>query len=350
MKVFSHHNKNSQGFTIVELLIVIVVIATIAVTSVVAYRGVTSRAKSAVIDADISQWKKQADAHKIRNRISCPDNYVFVYGNPSLGTNDFCVMKYEAKIKGNDTGSTTYSSSMSAESRPSGTPWVNINQSQALIKSSEAGGHLITEPEWMTIAADVLSIKHNWSGGEVGSGYIYQGHVNNNPASALSAHQNDAEGLTGITGGTGTSVGTNSRRTLYLSSGDVIWDFSGNTYEWTQQQVNIPTLTLSQVGVPGDSATTFTWRDYTLSTLSLGNLAAPSRPSTLSSTPALSSISSWGSAQGLGSVYTRHTDTAARAFQRGGSWGALSNGGPLSLALSAAPAVISSNLGFRVAR
>lgn len=99
----------------------------------------------------------------------------------------------------------------------------------------------------MTIAADVLSVKYNWSGGEVGSGYIYSGHNDNAPANALAASTDDTDGYIG----TGNSVasGDNQRRTLYLSSGDVIWDLSGNVWEWTQQAVDTPTLTMNQVGV-----------------------------------------------------------------------------------------------------
>jgi prepilin-type N-terminal cleavage/methylation domain-containing protein len=45
--------KQKQGFTIVELLIVIVVIAILAAITIVAYNGIQARAKQASIDSDL---------------------------------------------------------------------------------------------------------------------------------------------------------------------------------------------------------------------------------------------------------------------------------------------------------
>ena len=39
--------------------------------------------------------------------------------------------------------------------------------------------------EWMTLAANVLSVPSNWSGGSVGSGYIYSGHNDNDPPNPI---------------------------------------------------------------------------------------------------------------------------------------------------------------------
>lgn len=325
------------GFTIVELLIVVVVIAILAAITLVSYNGITGQARVAVKAQDVNQWKKQAVVHKIQNGISCPENYVFVYGNANLGTNDFCVMKYEAKNVGGV-----------ATSQASGAPWAIITQTDAITAAAATGGHLITEAEWMTIAADVLSVKYNWSGGAVGSGYIYQGHVKNNPASALAASNDDSDGLSGITGGTDTTVGTNSQRTPLLSSGDTIWDLSGNVYEWTQQAVGTPTLTKSQIGVSGDSA--FTWREWNLGSLSMGNLATNSRPSALASTVGLSDITSWNASQGIGRLYANHADASARAFRRGGYWGHTSHTGVLALDLGYSASSAAAAVGFRVAR
>lgn len=337
-----------RGFTIVELLIVIVVIGILATLSLVAYNNVTNQAQSATQVSELSQWKKKSELHKIENGIECPANYVFVYGNSVLGTSDFCVMKYEAKIQGNDNGTTTYNASMVAESRPTGTPWVNITQTQAIAEATAAGGHLITEAEWMTIAADVLSVKYNWSGGEVGSGYIYQGHINNNPGGPLAASTDDSDGIFGMTGGFGTTAGTNSSRVLYLSSSDAIWDFSGNIAEWTQQAIGTPTLNLSNIGVPGDSA--FTWREWTLGSLSLGNLRTESRPGTLAAIDGLSGSTDWNSSQGVGRIYANYADPYTRAFIRGEYWSNPSDAGVLALRVYAGPTSVSSGFGFRVAR
>lgn len=157
----------------------------------------------------------------------CPTGYIVVPPDNTFSTAGFCAMKYEAK-----------NASGIAVSTASGAPWTSITQTAAITTATAAcaGCHLTTEAEWMTIAANVLSVPSNWSSGTVGTGYIYQGHVNDNPGSGLSASTDDTDGLNGITGGTG-AVGSNSRRTLTLSNGEVIWDFSGNVWEWTNATI-----------------------------------------------------------------------------------------------------------------
>ena len=335
--------KANKGFTIVEMLVVVVVIAILAAISIVSYNGITGRARDVAEASALSQWQTKAALYRTDNNISeCPPNYAFVYGNSLLGTSPFCVMKYEAKNVGGV-----------ATSQASDLPWVFITQTDAVAESIEAGGHLLTEAEWMTIAADVLSVKYNWSGGEVGSGIIWQGHVNSNPASALAASTDDANNLNGITAGTGTTSGNNSSRVLYLSSGDAIWDFSGNVWEWTQQAVGTPTLTMSNVGVTGDAA--YNWRDYNLGSLSLGNFSNASKPATLSSwvnpvnNVSLAGIL-WEPGKGVGRIFANYADTGARAFIRGGSWSGTSYAGVFALNLSNGPTAPITSVGFRVAR
>ena len=53
------------GFTIVELLIVIVIIAILAAITVVAFNGVQTRARNAKISADLSELNKAAQAARI---------------------------------------------------------------------------------------------------------------------------------------------------------------------------------------------------------------------------------------------------------------------------------------------
>src|SRR5450759_2433428 len=176
---------------------------------------------------------------------SCPTGFIPVPGSGTYGTNDFCVMKYEAK----DAGSSV------PVSTAAGTPWVSISQTTAITNSANVanctGCHLISEAEWLTIAQNVLSVASNWSSGTVGTGYIYSGHNDNAPANALAADPSDANGYAGET-----NTGGNQKRTLALSNGQVIWDLAGNVWEWTAGTI----ASGLQPGLSGESA--YAWKEW----------------------------------------------------------------------------------------
>src|SRR5690606_20849959 len=92
--------------------------------------------------------------------LDCPTGFIPVPGSSLFNQDHFCVMKYEAKKVGNDTGTGTYNSAWVPESRASGTPWVSISRTQALTEAATAcsGCHLITENQWLTIAHNVMSV------------------------------------------------------------------------------------------------------------------------------------------------------------------------------------------------
>ena len=69
--------KSKVGFTIVELLVVIVVIAILAAISIVAYNGIQNRSKDSKVSSEVSHVKKAIELYKIDNGIY-----------PSLGTDD----------------------------------------------------------------------------------------------------------------------------------------------------------------------------------------------------------------------------------------------------------------------
>ena len=59
--------KHQAGFTIVELLIVIVVIGILAAITIVAYNGVQNRSKNAVVSSNIASTIRQLEAYKAIN-------------------------------------------------------------------------------------------------------------------------------------------------------------------------------------------------------------------------------------------------------------------------------------------
>ena len=126
-------------------------------------------------------------------------------------------MKFEAK-----------DNSGTATSVASGMPWASVTLAQAQSNSAAACAkcHLMTLNEWLTIAHNLMNTGSNWSGGSVGSGAIYTGHNDSVPAERLAASTNDSDGYSGTENASG-----NQRRTLTLSNGEVIWDFSGNVWE-----------------------------------------------------------------------------------------------------------------------
>jgi prepilin-type N-terminal cleavage/methylation domain-containing protein len=61
-----------QGFTIVELLIVIVVIAILAAISIVAYNGIQNRANNSSVESDMSNLAKTMELWKVDNGSRYP--------------------------------------------------------------------------------------------------------------------------------------------------------------------------------------------------------------------------------------------------------------------------------------
>lgn len=194
---------------------------------------------------DLSKGSKMATANGVLN---CPTGYIGIPGSAALETNDFCVMKYEAKCANNNaltvgltspaTANNTYnnattpcSGSFSVVSTSTGYPIANINQVLAQSYCQAAGGHLITNAEWMTIARDIEQLGASWLGGTVGSGYLSLGHYNLATATALDG--SEVFNGTVLYGKTSPQVYDHIyKREFTLSTGEKIVDFSGNVSEW----------------------------------------------------------------------------------------------------------------------
>ncbi|MBT4792701.1 MAG: hypothetical protein HON90_14095 [Halobacteriovoraceae bacterium] len=195
------------------------------------------------------------------DNIECPTGFIPVRRNATLGINDFCVMKYEARCV---EGHPCDNANDAPISQPTDTPWNNIRASesagagsgaQARCESmSEVGFNsgtftLISNPEWMTIARSIEKTNSNWSGGNVGNGSVPKGWViggfsTMDMAPAITAGENCLYTVTDTTfyacanlneaidyhGSTEEAFKHKRAHKLY-STGE-IWDFSGNISEW----------------------------------------------------------------------------------------------------------------------
>lgn len=262
---------------------------------------------------DLSKGSHIATSNGILN---CPTGYIPVPGSAELETNDFCVMKYEAKCAAdvyattglpepatpnspsyNNTYDNTFCISPKiAASFSSGLSIGNVSQEQAKAHCSAIGGSLITDAQWTTIARNIEQNKINWSGGVVGIGEISRGHHNDTANPSAMA---DGNSLTGSEGS-----GHEYKRALTLLSGDTIIDFSGNLAEWVDN-ICIAGNGVGKYFVDANInlLTTLQWNDLNLSDYE----RSASGPSDLTYT----------SAMGIGK-YTE-CDGTPNAFLRGGS-------------------------------
>ena len=261
----------------------------------------------------------------------CPDGYILVPGNIDLGTSNFCVMKYEAK---NVSGIAT---SQAAE-----TPWLIINQidARAACAALGSGYHLITDAEWLTIARLASENPSNWNSSKVGVGTISRGWTNTGntgvaPSTGISCLYNT---------GANTCNSTGSfiyKRTLNIS-GSMIWDFSGNVWEWDNDTISA----FSRYYGGGNG-----WMSYN-SDDGTGKIATSPKFPSLKLPP-----NGWNANQGMGryfdggsssGTWTGSAYTGIEAgFLRGGDWNFGANAGLFALYLDDVPLSLLAGIGFR---
>lgn len=357
---------DNKGFTIVELLIVVVVIAILAAIVIVAYNGITDRSRQSSAQQSLATVSKKIRTTVIEQggavptslasigvtdtsavtyqlmsnteftpntycltvnsgkysyhigtggqqtdgpcpghtgqapaNLSCPAGFVTVPGNSMFGTKAFCAMKYEAKNSGG-----------TAISVAAGTPWVTVNQSQAQAAATGAcsGCSLMNIKQWLTIAHNAMMVPENWTGGAVGSGILVRGNSDGTPANTLAA-SSDSDGYSGT--GNSTGVDPHQRRTITLSNGEVIWDFSGNAWEMLGDTNEAAVG--SQPGLPTDTVNNFVYKQWTAPGITTGSYAYVF--------PGYGNAAAvnWNSAQGMGQLITSSAQPDSRTFIMGGA-------------------------------
>ncbi len=257
---------------------------------------------------------------KYNPNINCPEGYIPVPGNTMYGTDDFCIMKYEAKALEISTGSivsdfqinTGDTNTYRSVSVPEGMPWRRINQINARTHCENVGGSLINLSQRQTISRNIEAVDSNWSNGEVGNGSINRGHTNNFPSNPLQASVNDENGCFGYTNGRICDNGDwhINKRTHTLSNGEIVWDFSGNISNWLDN-------TIPRGSKPNSNSGSFLqeWTDFNDTNSDYGILSYDLvRPSNIF----------WNSSQGIGKYQKDptilHYNFPEDGLVFGGSW------------------------------
>ncbi|MFP4401734.1 MAG: archaellin/type IV pilin N-terminal domain-containing protein [Candidatus Nanoarchaeia archaeon] len=264
---------------------------------------------------------------------SIPGDWIEVPGNSYFGTDNFCVMQFEAKdVSG------------VATSQPSSTPWVIIDFPTARSactdlntehSSLEGTFKMITNREWMTIARNAEQQSANWADGVVGSevssgGGLKRGNVGiDDSASYDGANPADR------------SIETDTKAMLTLSNGEVIWDVGGNVYEWVDLLENGNTIDgnacsggggwYSYFGNDGDSECSF--------------VAPYSKDNATDTRYEMGPLGDYNANEGVGRIYSY--DSTGRALLRGGGWGGGADAGAFTAFLDIAPLSEASLIGFR---
>ncbi|MBX3034041.1 MAG: DUF4082 domain-containing protein [Bdellovibrionaceae bacterium] len=160
----------------------------------------------------------------------CPRNFVRVPANPPFAAHDFCLSKYEMKIRGNDNGDQPYDANFVAESRSGGTPWVGVTQAeaQAECRALGAGYDLMSNTQWQAVARNIEQVAWNWSGAAVGSAGGLSRSIG---MTAGTAAARDAQACAGTGQACDLSTWNSHRRVQRLSNGQYVWDLAGNVAE-----------------------------------------------------------------------------------------------------------------------
>lgn len=235
--------------------------------------------------------------------------------------NDFCVMKYEAKNSGGN-----------AVSIDTGAPWVSINQINAKAECQSLGANydLISNPEWMAIARNVENVASNWTNGAVGDGCLKRGNVGG--ANACTGGDSGYNGSDPESG-----VGRNALASLTLDNGEVIWDLSGNVWEWVDWTLGgalSTNMTQAQKASQGGTQVA-AWIEYTV---------VDEFPANSPATAILPDNPSFNANEGMGKYYAGTTGGAAL---RGGFWYNGASAGTFALYLNNSSSHTNTAFGFR---
>lgn len=379
---------SSSGFTIVELMIVVVVIAILAVITIVGYNGIQNRARDASILSDAQQAGKKITTQALLNDEILPASAAVVgltdagertyqyTQNTTVTPNTYCVTATNGDISAHVAGAThsvktavlgpcpghTGTSPTTAASGdcPTGyivAPGSSLYDTNAFCvmqyEAKNSGGSAVStasDAPWTSASQAVaitaanaacsdchLITDNEWLTIAQNIMHVASNWSGGSVGSGCLSRGNNGSTTTcsynGINAESGT--GRDAKASHILSNSEVIWDLAGNMEEWTRG--------ITTGGQPGSAINAF--REWN----------ALVNPGTLSPNPyptyANPSATGWtGPTQGIGQAYTNSALTDLRAFRRGGGSISGNGAGVFALALNSGPTTTSVYYGFRVAR
>ena len=273
----------------------------------------------------------------ITSNFICPENFVGVPALEGYTTYSFCVSKYEMKNDGSD----------QAVSQATEDPYTGVSRDDAVAKCTGMGSgyDLLTNDGWQSMARHIELVSDNWGGGNVGSSEgLSQGHAYGVPNEFLAASPDDNKGCYETGSTCDGHTWNQQRRTHTLSNGEVIWDVSGNAWEWVKDD-NIG----NDSEVYGDNA-------YMSQVTGTSHTTARSLSRGTTTTPRMAK-DQFGPSEDFfslnsdphGGLGYGHLNENGGAVIRGGSWESREYAGifQVSLAHSTDGGLISHSIGFR---
>ncbi len=164
----------------------------------------------------------------------CPHNYFFVSSNSELATENFCVMRFEAK----DQSSRTVS-------EPDGLPIVNVTRDQANAKCQSISPYyrLMSNAEWQAIARKTETLLTsgylaNWHDTDT---FMRMGHSHDDPPGPLTATNEEPAPCFKTEAGLTTELtcAPSQWRHLKISENNRVWDIAGNVAEWVSDNYTV---------------------------------------------------------------------------------------------------------------
>jgi formylglycine-generating enzyme required for sulfatase activity len=190
----------------------------------------------------------------------------------------------------------------------------------------------------MTAARSIEAHLLNWNSLEPGTGQINRGHTDSVPLQSLEASTNDNPCAGTQEESSCSTSGFSQKRTHTLGNGQVIWDFSGNVWEWVDWTV--PLADKAYYSADGDPKSG--WREWSLVDTRIG------ASDTMNTSTWQSAIPGLDSSNAIGQYLAAPTDPGTAI--RGGFYEDTSDAGIYALSLGNPADNINAALGFRCAK